>query len=376
MAEGKVYDIPAARFDWFKDQLDKLGRKAKKLNGDRLFLTKVGFHMEEDKASRWHGQRIMEVFVACPEPKLEGWEFIARIDHANEAGNIVRTTGLRDLPTEYRNSDPVCDHCGHKRRRRDTFVVFHNDHGFKQVGSSCLRDFMGHGDADRIAKLAELLASIRSYARGSYDGDFDLADNRFIHTEAYLAFVAQEVLTHGFVSRKMSNETGFTATADRAFTAYSHHAVITQEARDLATAALNWALELDESGEQLNDYLHNCWVVANAPGLEPRSLGIAASIVGVYHRNQQPKATTASKHVGAVGQKVEIDLQILETRLLDSGSTLNIMRDQQGSVVKWFSSNGGFSRKRGQTIRVAGTVKAHGTYKGVAETILTRCKEA
>lgn len=375
MAEGKTYNIPAVRFDWFKTQLETLGRKAKKLNGERLFCTAVGFHNEEDKDSRWHGQKIMEVFVACPEPKLNGWDFVARIDHANEVGNIVRTTGLQALPEMYRDRGPVCDHCGHKRMRRDTFVVFHEEQGFKQVGSSCLKDFLGHGDADRIAKLAEMYANIHSFMRGSYDGEHVLADHRWIGIDQYLAQVAEEVLTRGFVSKKQSYETGQLSTAERALTGYYRHDSVSAEARDLAAKALTWAQELDEADEPLNDYLHNAWVIANAVAIEARSTGIAASIVGVYYRNNKP-APLPSSHVGNIGDKVTMQLEILETRLLDSGTTLNIMRDLQGNNIKWFSSNQGFAKKRGQTIKVQGTVKAHNAFRGVAETLLTRCKEA
>lgn len=372
MAEGKTYNIPAVRFEWFKTKLETLGRKAKKLNGERLFCTAVGFHNEEDKNSRWHGQKIMEVFVACPEPKLAGWEFVARIDHANEAGNIVRSTGMRDLPGYFRSSEPVCDHCGHKRRRRDTFVVFHETEGYKQVGSSCLKDFLGHGDADRIAKLAELLASIRGFARGSFDGD--LRDERFIDTAAYLSCVAESILARGFVSKKTAFETGATSSASRALDTYLAGDRVSSEAIELAQAALYWAMNLDETEEQpLNDYLHNCWVAANAPVIESRTVGIAASIVGVYHRNQQPKRPVVeSQHVGTVGQKLEIEVDVIDSRFLDSGSTLVTMQDNAGNVIKWFASGSGF--KRGDSKRIMATVKAHGSYKGRNETIITRAK--
>lgn len=374
MAEGKTYNIPAVRFDWFKAKLDTLGRKAKKLNGERLFCTAVGFHTDENKQSRWHGKKIMEVFVACPEPKLDGWEFVARIDHAHDVGNIVRTTGLRELPEQYRNAGPVCDHCGHKRMRRDTFVVFKEGEGFRQVGSSCLKDFLGHGDADRIAKLAELLANIHSFMRGSYEFDEQgLVNRQTIILDTYLAQVAQVVLTRGFVSKKLAYERGIESTAEIALGNYYHRAAISMEARDLAQEALAWAENLDETEEQpLNDYLHNAWVVANAPLIEPRSTGIAASIVGVYKRNQQPTTTTVSQHIGAVNDKLEIDVEVLDTRLLNTGNTLVTMRDNAGNTLKWFAS--GKSPMRGTQARIRATVKAHNTYKGKAETILTRCK--
>lgn len=376
MAEGKTYNIPAVRFDWFKAKLDTLGRKAKKLNGERLFCTVIGFHTEEDSKSRWAGQKIMEVFVACPEPKLADWEFVARIDHAHDVGNIVRTTGLRELPEMFRERGPVCDHCGHKRMRRDTFVVFHEDQGFKQVGSSCLKDFLGHGDADRIAKLAELLANIHGFMRGSYEWDdsFGLVNRNTILTETYLAHAAQRILSYGFISKKQAYDTGRESTADHALTSYYQHSVISMEARDLAQAALAWAENLDETEEQpLNDYLHNAWVIANAPVIEPRSTGIAASIVGVYYRNQQPKALP-SVHIGQVGDKLEIDVEVLDTRVISNGSTLVTMRDRAGNTLKWFAT--GKAPSRGVQARIRATVKAHNTFKGRNETILTRCKEA
>ena len=370
MAEGKTYNIPAVRFDWFKTKLETLGRKAKKLNGERLFCTVVGFHTEEDPKSRWHGQKIMEVFVACPEPKLAGWEFIARIDHANEAGNIVRSTGLRDLPHEYRYSDPSCDHCGHKRRRRDTFVVYHEEHGFQQVGSSCLKDFLGHGDADRIAKLAELRAAILGFAGGSFEGD--IRDTRYIDTERYLSYAAEMVLTWGFVSKKAARESQRPSTAVTAHEAYMTSSRLSSEAIQLARDALLWAMNLDETEKQpLNDYLHNAWVVANTPVIELRALGIAASIVGVYYRNQKTPMLV-SQHIGSINEKMEIEVEVIDSRLIHTGSTLVTMRDDQGNILKWFASGQGLSR--GFKGVIQGFVKAHNVYKGKNETLLSRCK--
>lgn len=371
MAEGKTYNIPAVRFEWFKTKLETLGRKAKKLNGERLFCTVVGFHTEEDSNSRWYGQKIMEVFVACPEPKLEGWEFIARIDHSNEAGNIVRATGLRDLPHEYRYSNPSCDHCGHKRRRRDTFVVYHDAYGFQQVGSSCLKDFLGHGDADHIAKLAELRAAILGFAGGSFEGD--IKDTRYIDTEVYLSHVAEKVLTWGFVSKKAAKESQHPSTSTVAMEAYMAASRLSPEAIHLAHEALLWAMNLDESKEPLNDYLHNAWVVANTPVIELRAIGIAASIVGVYHRNQQsPRVHTVSQHLGTVNEKISLEVEVIDSRLIHTGSTLVTMRDSQGNILKWFASGQGLSR--GFKGAIQGVVKAHNVYKDKNETLLARCK--
>lgn len=371
MAEGQTYNIPAMRYDWFKARLETLGKKAKKLNGERLFCTVIGFHNEEDKTSKFFGQKIMEVFVACPEPKLAGWEFIARIDHAHEVGNLIRTTGLRNLPEVYRERGPVCDHCGHKRQRRDTFVVFSEEHGFKQVGSSCLKDFLGHGDADRIAKLAELLSNIHSFMRGSYDAEGGLQERRWIQIERYLEQTAEIVLTEGFVSKKQAFENGRESTAEKAFVAYNSPRQVSEQAKSLAAKALEWAQNLDETEEQpLNDYLHNAWVIANTFAIEARSTGIAASIVGVYARNQRPKQSV-SEHVGVVGEKISTEVIVDEVRTL-ANSFMHKMRDERGNRFTWFASKPLLRDNINKIIRIRGVVKQHDDFRGIKQTILTR----
>ena len=373
MAEGKTFDIPAAGFDWFKDQMTRLGKRAQKLTGERLFLTVVGFHFEESKDSRFFNQKIMEVFVSCPEPKLAGWEFVARIDHANEAGNIVRTTDVRDLPEQYRTSEPVCDHCGHKRRRRDTFVVFNDEHGFKQVGSSCLKDFLGHGDADKWAKLAEMMASLGELKRMAWNKGEDgssLVDRRWIGTEMFLKICAESILERGWTSKKRASETGHKSTADDVWSRmHDKLPLVSSAAQNLATAARDWASELEGD---LSDYEHNIKVVALSEAIEPRSIGIAASIVGSYYAKNQPKGS-ASTFQGVKGQKLEIEVTVDEVRELEF-SYLHKMRDGHGNRYTWFATKPVLRSQLGKVVKIRGTVKDHNDFKGMKSTVLTRAK--
>jgi hypothetical protein len=373
MAEGKTFDIPAAGFEWFKDQMTRIGKRAQKLTGERLFMTVVGFHFEESKDSKFFNQKIMEVFVSCPEPKLAGWEFVARIDHANEAGNIVRTTDVRELPEEYRTSEPVCDHCGHKRRRRDTFVVFNEAEGFRQVGSSCLKDFLGHGEADKWAKMAELIASLGELKRMAWNKGEDgssLIDHRWIGTEMFLQLCAESVLDRGWTSKKQAKETGGKSTADDVFARmHQQLPIVSEGARNLAIAARDWASELDGD---LSDYEHNIRVVALAEAIEPRSIGIAASIVGSYYARMRPKGAS-STFQGVKGQKMEIEVTVDEVRTLEF-SYLHKMRDGHGNRFTWFATKPALKSHVGKTIKIRGTVKDHNEFKGNKSTVLTRVK--
>jgi hypothetical protein len=369
VAEGQVLNIPEAGFSWFKDKMETLAKRAKKLTGERLFLTVVGFHKEEDTGSKFYGKKIMEVFVAFPEPKLAGWEFVARIDHASEAGNIVRTTGLRALPQFYRDAGPECDHCGHNRKRRDTFVVHHDEQGFKQVGTSCLKDFLGHGDAAKWAKIAELNASIGEFVRGTYDHSEGLINRAWISTQSFMERCAVNILANGFTSKKASYETGKQSTAEDVWAGIHGMHLITPQAAQLAQDALEWAQNL--TGD-ISDYEHNCYVIANSESIEPRSIGIAASIVGVYYRNQQPKGQ-GSVHMGVVGAKLEVLVMVDEVRTLEN-SFMHKLRDRQGNQYTWFASKPALRDSLGKPVRIRSTVKKHDEFKGHKSTILTRVK--
>jgi hypothetical protein len=377
--EGKVYEIPKPGLKWFQDKLTKLGKRAEKLVGEKLTFMVVGYHREEDKNSKFYNEQIIEVFVAFPEPKLNGWTFAARIDHANEVGNIVRTVGDIELPEIYRHREPICDHCGYKRKRRDSFVVFHEEtQEYKQVGTSCLKDFLGHGDAEKWAKVAEMIASIGEIHRtgcGIYSSE--LEDRRWFNVDDFCAAAAQAVLDYGWTSRKAAEQGGRTSTASRTWH-YMHDAhapQITEEARDLAEKALEAARAYRDKPD-MNDYEHNCWVIASTDAMEARSAGIAASIVGVYYmKNQARKAAPKgpSSYQGMIGQKVEINAMLTGV-FAGEFSTTHKFVDDAGNHYVWFASSENLGRYRGRRLRIKGTIKAHQEFRGVKQTQLSRCK--
>jgi hypothetical protein len=58
-------------------------------------------------------------------PKIEGYEFIARLEHANK-GNFIYTNpkaSVSNLPPEFKSMNQHCDVCKTNRDRNDTFVI-------------------------------------------------------------------------------------------------------------------------------------------------------------------------------------------------------------------------------------------------------------
>lgn len=290
-----IFEIPAENMEKFEAQIAKLSARSVKLGMDPI--TPFTFsHEEKQIANSTRTHRVYSVMLTAEAPRLNGWTFVARLDHANETGTIIRmvpNTGV-ELPVAYRHAETRCDHCGVNRYRRDTFVVRNDETGaFKQVGSTCLVDFLGH-DPLKIAKRAELLSYAYECSRGFER--FVGGDMRYISLEDFLQEAAYFCRTRGWVSRKTANETGLVATKTRVLDTingglYCEATIITDEDRVLAAEALEAAQAITEPR---NDYEHNLSVIANATMIEPRSAGVAAAIVGVFfdrRRREQSKPT-------------------------------------------------------------------------------------
>lgn len=251
-----------------------------------------------------------EVVLIAAETKLEGWEFIGTIEHT-EAGNILRTVPKHEetLPEKYRAVTNDCDHCGYDRRRKDTYIVLHEDGTYKQVGRTCIKDFLGHGNPDQIAAyFNEIIALWDSLSLGFNEDDPDFFGGRApweLDTAGFLGTVAQAIRTNGWTSRGKAYEWQTYATADCAWDfdwdrrdGKSNAKLldrfgfceITDEAIADGKAALAWARGLTDADTAGNDYLHNLRVACSLDYTNGKRAGIVASAVSGWQRATEKAA--------------------------------------------------------------------------------------
>ena len=147
----------------------------------------------------------------------------------------------------------------------------------------------------------------------------------------------------------------------------------------MATGAATWASEISPATDQ--DYLWNLRTLAGANGIGSRQLGLAVSIVSAYQRAvgrevERAQATATSAWFGEIGKRATYTLTLIAERSIETQYGLTrIMSfvDAAGNRAKWFASTApGWAI--GETVHVLGTVKKHDEYRGVRETVLTRCK--
>ncbi len=351
-------------------------------------------------------------------PRLNGWRFVATLQHL-DGENIVRVLPGQEISPAYRTRGSVCDHCRANRRRNDTYVLRHDDGRTMQVGSSCIRDFLGGDDAADIAARAEIIALGASVAGDGEEGFGRIGGHGETLLSEYLPIVSWVVRVEGWVSRTVARERDRpeTATADRAWFLMTNGnerrkagCEPTSEDTSDAFAAETWAESLtDEAVEaSSSDYLHNLRAIARTGLASFRTAGIAASMVTAHQREigkarqraERAARPTLNAHVGEVGARVTFGLPaktgkkgqplkgapcVLRTEpvTLDfvtgyetefGYTTVLKFRTNDGATLVWKASSTEIGRDDvGRRFTIAGTVKKHDEYKGEKQTLLSRC---
>ncbi len=419
--------IPEANYASLREGLARLSRRAERLSVASPAIEDLGVkdvpELCPDTGEEIGVRRFHAVRVVSGEPvRLPGWRFAAVVEHTSD-GNLLRSApDAGDLPAHYRDDKPTCDHCGVYRRRAETFVLRHEDGRYTRVGRQCLRDFVGDDSAARMVALASLLASLEALVTEA-EGD-GLTDDMAgygggrgplrVRAERYLAYVVAAIAARGWCSRGAARnpdgelgDAGREATADmamehmrppprfrRLFDAPTDAQV--EEAR----LALAWGREID--ADTSSDYLHNCRVLSHQETWTARYIGIGASIVAAYQReqarlNQQRYAARLpSVFLGAVGDRfggkgtkkapapAPLAVTVLGKYEMAGDYGLTTIVRMQAAVdaehvadLVWFAS-GSVDVAVGDHCLLTGTVKRQEASKrtGRLETHLTRCRLA
>lgn len=395
MSEHLVY---SANLGELESKIAEINKRATKLGVTPISLDILGTETKTVMVNAYTGVKrtyqMTRIAIDGAAVKLPGgWQFIAAIQ-PTDAGNLIRTVPGEEIDPSWRTVDgSFCDHCKLKRSRAETFLVRDESGTVRQIGRSCLRDFLGHVDPEHLASMASLIANLSGSL--DYEDEYERQPRgaaRF-STREFVATTSALVRCLGWISRASSQNGHGQATADwaRAILAgylskdeksklESNGFAILPEDESLADSAIAWGRELTGS----NDYQWNLRVSLSDEWLPRKSEGIAASVVTAYQKHlgyeteKRVKADSeaSSAFLGKVGERITTEAVITSVRPIESdwGTSTLVMFNAQGNILKWFYSGFLSADEIGETVKVTGTVKAHETYKGVNQTALTRCK--
>jgi len=428
--ERERFTVADWKFERLEAEIEVLNKRARKLGVAEIEIvvvrefTRTGEwagsgefrrlrYSDESDFKGTHAFEIVfrEIEIVGETPKFAGWTFLATAERVEDAVFFSTVPG-ESVPVEFRDTEHAldCDHCGYSRRRNRTFVVRHENGEHKRVGSTCIKDFLGHTNPLALARMAEWLCALRDIAVGDDDDFWGGGYGGWVPdaygTESYLAHVAASIRNAGWLSKGKAWELNITerATANCALDAISgpglrasaterrhwreRNHFPTEEDTAKAERDLAWIREHFEARDpdSLNDYEHNLRVVTAPDFVKTKHMGVLASMFVYVDRalererevSEREKALAerrASVHFGAEKERLELTLTVDRIILIpDRGygdSFLHKFITADGNAASWFASRRG-DMEEGGTYRVKGTVKGHDEYKGVAETKLNR----
>lgn len=334
------------------------------------------------------------------EVKHEDWRFVATVDHHKE-GNVIRQFDTQlEIPNKYRTTECVCEHCNTRRNRKETHLVYNDaTQEFKQVGKSCLTEYTRGLSAELVTSYIAMFDTL-------IEGEAPYAGIRpvpYYPIDLVLAYAHQCVKHFGYWktdadrstrSRCMSYylllEQGWAPSAHaeeqlrEELAAVPSFNINSQETKKFVEGAINFA----RTSTDHSSYMHNMRTICAEDVAKSADLGILISLVPTYSRHIETEAQRLereearasekkSEHVGSIGERITIAVASIEHAYTSDSiyglSFLYKITDTAGNVFTWWASNG-LNVGENEYVSLVGTVRAHESYRGVKQTVLTRCK--
>lgn len=388
------YSIPAAGLSIVLAKVSQFNRRGSKRGFAPLEVTTIREFEQvtsttlEGGVERKQTRHMLEIEIAGEVPVLAGYAFLANVQHT-PAGNIVRrapVTQGAELPEleAFRTAEPVCHHCGHKRARKDTFVLRTPAGALVQIGRNCLASYIGSADPEIALRLWALSAELERLCSEQDGEGWGGCGAWYYETHTYLAHACAAIRMLGFKPSSFDSATRSTVafsigrppSRDSGSLRDWQELQPTKADAEQAEAVRAWVAEQDGS----SDYMHSAKVACALPRVE-RTEGLLCAVVNTYlkamgqARLLERKGPAVSEHFGTVGKREAFTFTVTRKVCIDGNygtRTIVGLEDGAGRAAVWFAS-GVPELSVGDKVTGRATVKEHGDYKGTKQTTLSRC---
>ena len=388
----KTFTVDADALNAVKDRIAKMNKKALKLGIEPATIEAVDRLVKYKKFDEITGETrevvkpVVDVTVSATMIKFGDYTHVATLDHSFGEQPIVKAVPDQIVPERFHTAKAYCEHCNSTRKRKNTFV-FKDESGYKQVGSTCLKEFFGIDPTQKLDWFGDFA--------GIDAEEFGNGRSEWLETNTYLVSLAMAIVERtGYVSSKQATDQILSTSQEVKFVlcpplgagagVYEYVRAMRLRATELADQAdamIAWGIEkfASESG----DYAHNMRIFLGAGYTTERHFGYTVSLVSAYSRDvadKLAKETTRSDNefVGAVGDKVTVDVVVNKVIVTENDygvSYINIMTEKEsGNNLVWISSNKILDDN--DQVALKGTIKALNVRDGKNQTVLTRCKIA
>ncbi len=328
---------------------------------------------------------------------FNGWSLAASVEPTAK-GNLLWTVPGVTVPARFEHTGCACEHCKVDRDRKRLYVVTHEGGESKQVGSTCLADFLGGNSADALAAkfgfYGEILRELKEYCDGESGG---WGGNKGYDLSTVIARAYDLEQEHGWTGSVKAREEMTLSIKDRVlnWSKDTPCRIPTAAAYERADIAIEHFRNLSPDGQ--DDFCRNARLIASAGFASFKSMGLAAALSHCYdiHLSRLERAKVAanlaetSQHFGTLKERVKgLTGKVLKVLTFpgDFGVTIKILMvtPEGNSMV----STGLYPLEKsddpqsarlpviGETVRFTATIVEHGEYNGVKQTKVNRPKDA
>ena len=355
-------------------------------------------------------RRYMTLNYTTDAVVIEGYSPVATLEYEHAEPTIYEWPG-ETLPEAMRLVNGTCAHCQTDRWRKRVFILRHDSTGVViNVGSTCVRDFLGYDPAALLAQF-QALRRMADLVDEDWDGMKVARGREAYDLPTLLAYTVGVIRTKGWTSKGKAEASGYELIPTSGYVAalwsgkWDRKSLkdVGLEKMDLSKTALkaygeeaDWVLRAVQEHLPNNSvYEQNLRVIAAAGWASRREFGLAVSMVNFAQRLWEREVQASidavevevSEYVGEVGDKVSLQVELDLIRAVDTRygvSWLTKFKTEEGSVLTWFASNKPAVEREGMyhdvevgdRVLVSGRVRDHKEYQGHKETNLTRCKLA
>jgi hypothetical protein len=332
---------------------------------------------------------LMWVTIRYQAPSLAGWKLIAVYDWetTDDGERHCYTSPVPGeiTPYSFRHvEDGLCDHCNTNRRRKKSMLITKDYLEYKVVGSSCIKDFLGHISPTTLMSLYSFHSEVTTYSEHYGGGDA----RAYYDVDYFLSVAATLIRNVGYRGSNCDyNQTPTSVMANMYLnpsSEYDYELIADYPVTDvdITTAKKTKAFIMAQSDSE--DYFANLQTAVQAGSITTSRFGLLVSSVFAYNRTlerqmiEDEKVNHANKFIGNIKERInnfEVEIIKVYKRDTDYGiSTMVTMLTPEGNTFVWWASKN-LDVEVGQKWLVqAATVTKHDTFNKVNQTVVNRVK--
>ncbi len=335
--------------------------------------------------------RAVIVQLATPTPAIGNYELVAKISHLKGGGIFIHplSRGRLDFAEIRReHSTQICEHCQVNRPRKLLYLL-RSEAGEVQVGSSCLKAYVGESDPRKALIQGDLFAQARELLiAAAPEPEANQPKRGWPTVHEYLSHVAAVIRHEGAFVRKTEVDADHSATAELALRNFRQSQdggealEVDLVDRERASRILDEFRDRAGREKMLSGYDRRLLNVLAKDVAWPENQGIIATVferVASLRRHQAPGLKRrSSKWLGDVGDTVSAPVSLRKVGSpKESKFGLQYPHyfvTEDGDWVNWWATN--LQLNPGNRYELTGEIKRLEERGGHKVTVVTRCKAA